>query len=312
MERYLDSPGAMPFPTVQMLASRGCPYGCLFCLWPQVMYGGQTYRAREVSDVLGEMEEMVKKFKFQSVYFDDDTFGLKKEWIHDFCDAFIERNKAGRINVPWAMMTRPDVVDEEILDKLKRTGLWAIKYGMESADQTLVNNIGKNLDIEYSKRMIMYTHSLGIKTHLTFTFGLPGETKKTINHTINTALALDPFSIQFSITTPFPGTKYYDHVEERGFLASRNLDDYDGNTKSVIRTEALRPRDLVWARQKAYRLWNRRIAARRLKKRLKKLHCLLLRLRQGKNCMYVAYLFAVTFVYYVYLTYVRVFRKAQI
>jgi anaerobic magnesium-protoporphyrin IX monomethyl ester cyclase len=312
MHRYLDSPGEMPFPTVQMLASRGCPYGCLFCLWPQVMYGGQTYRVRDAFDVLDEMEEMVKTFRFRSIYFDDDTFGLNKEWLREFCEQFIKRNKEGRINVPWAMMTRPDVVDIDTLELLKKTGLWAVKYGMESADQTLVNNICKGLDVEYAKQMIRYTHTLGIKTHLTFTFGLPGETKKTIAHTIKTVLDLEPFSVQFSITTPFPGTKYFEQVKKNGHLTSRKLEDYDGNTKSVIRTESLRPAALVRAKNRAYRVWNRQRATGRLKKRLKKTKCFCERLRFDKRFFLFVWLLCMTVVYYVYLTYAKVIRKAEV
>lgn len=312
MQRYLDSPGEMPFPTVQMLASRGCPYGCLFCLWPQVMYGGQTYRVRDVTDVLDEMEEMVKTFQFRSIYFDDDTFGLNTEWLREFCTQFIERNKKGRINVPWAMMTRPDIVDIDLLELLKKTGLWAVKYGMESADQDLVNAIGKRLDVEYAKQMIRYTHTLGIKTHLTFTFGLPGETQKTIRHTIKTVLDLDPFSVQFSITTPFPGTKYFEHVTKKGHLTSRKFDEYDGNTKSVIRTDSLKPAALVRAKKKAYRIWNRYKAAGRLKKRLKKIKCFMDRLRVGRRLALFAWLFFITFIYYVYLTYAKVIRKKEV
>lgn len=266
LEKYIDSPGAMPFPTVQMLASRGCPYGCLFCLWPQVIFGGRNYRVRDYHDVLNEMEHVIEKYGFRSVYFDDDTFGLKKEWLHSFCDELIKRRQAGRLKVPWAMMTRPDVLDEELLVKLKNAGLWAIKYGIESGNQKLINQIGKNLDLRYAIKIIKKTHELGIKTHLTFTFGLPGETRATITRTIKTALKLDPYSVQFSITTPFPGTAYYDYVKKEGLLTSTLLADYDGNTKSVIRTKTLAPSKLVAARKRAYLAWNRHVKIRALKK----------------------------------------------
>ncbi len=314
MERYIDSPGAMPFPTVQMLASRGCPYECMFCLWPQVMYGGRNFRVRDPKDVLNEMEAMVRDFHFKSVYFDDDTFGLDKKWTHEFADQLIERNRQGRINVPWAMMTRPDAVDEEILRKLKRSGLWAVKYGIESGNQMLVNNIRKNLDLNNAKRIVKLTHALGIKTHLTFTFGLPGESKETVNQTIKTALELDPFTVQFSITTPFPGTKYFDIVSRNGNLLSKDWNDYDGNTKSVIHTDSLTAEDLVRARRKACRLWSRHFALRRVRIRIKKY----LPVKKGvhrmkkKNIFYLAYLFFITVIYYSYLAYVRTLRNAKI
>ncbi|MDD5155015.1 MAG: radical SAM protein, partial [Candidatus Omnitrophica bacterium] len=203
MQKYLDAPGEMFTPSVQIMASRGCPFGCQFCLWPQVMYQGHHYRVRTVKDVIDEMEYLVRQKGFRSVYFDDDTFNIGKSRMLSFCQEIRER---GLDKVQWAIMARPDLMDEEILDNMKKAGLWAVKYGMESANQHLVDNIGKSMDLKKAEKMIRYTQKLGIKTHLTFTFGLPGETKQTIAKTIKYVEKLDPFSVQFSITTPFPGT----------------------------------------------------------------------------------------------------------
>ncbi|MBN1492884.1 MAG: radical SAM protein, partial [Candidatus Omnitrophica bacterium] len=213
MHLYLDAPGEMLTPSVQILASRGCPFPCQFCLWPQVMYQGRTYRTRDVTNVIDEMEHLVKQQGFRSVYFDDDTFNIGKERMLEFCR---EIRKRGLEKTQWAIMARADLMDEEILDEMKLSGVWAIKYGVESASQSLVDNIGKSMDLKETEAMIRYTQKLGIRTHLTFTFGLPGETHETIEKTTQWALELNPFSIQFSIMTPFPGTKYYDYLKEKG------------------------------------------------------------------------------------------------
>ncbi|MEI7902467.1 MAG: hypothetical protein WCK89_19635, partial [bacterium] len=71
MAKYLDLPGNIPAPSAQMFASRGCPFGCNFCLWPQVLYQGNHYRTRDLEDVVDEMEFLIKKMGFKSVYFDD-------------------------------------------------------------------------------------------------------------------------------------------------------------------------------------------------------------------------------------------------
>ncbi|MFA5146524.1 MAG: radical SAM protein [Candidatus Omnitrophota bacterium] len=205
MERYNDTPGGIPMPSAQMIASRGCPHGCTFCLWPQVMYGGRNYRTRSPDDVVREMKHLTGDLGFRSVYFDDDTFGLNRGWLKEF----IREMREADLNIPWAMMTRPDSMDRDILNELKGLGLCAVKYGFESADQDIVNKCGKKLDLLYAKDIIAYTKSLGIKVHLTFMFGLPGETRKTIKETIDLALGLDPHSAQFSIATPFPGTRYF-------------------------------------------------------------------------------------------------------
>jgi len=72
---------------------------------------------------------------------------------------------------------------------------------------------------------------------------------------INYVLKLDPESVQFSIMTPFPGTKFYDQLKKQKMIVSDNFNDYDGNTRSVIRTEELNPEDIKRAQERAYSVW---------------------------------------------------------
>lgn len=260
MQKYLDAPGEMLIPSAQIMASRGCPFGCQFCLWPQVMYLGRHYRSRTVKDVVDEMEHLVRKKGFQSVYFDDDTFNVGKTRMLSFCQEIRQR---GLDKTQWAIMARPDLMDEEILEAMKRAGLWAVKYGLESADQLLVDNIDKSMDLKKAERMIRYTQDLGIKTHLTFTFGLPGENKHTIEKTIKLVKKLDPFSVQFSITTPFPGTRYYENLDKQGLIVCKDLSCYDGHYKSVIKLDGLSPADLEIAKARAYKIWEEHVRKKR-------------------------------------------------
>ncbi|MBP7836005.1 MAG: radical SAM protein [Candidatus Omnitrophica bacterium] len=252
MEKYCDTPGAIPLPSAQMTASRGCPFGCSFCLWPQVMYHGNQYRTRKLGDVVDEMEYLVKEMGFKSVYFDDDTFNIGKERMLEFCRLLIDR---GLNRIPWAIMARPDLMDEEMLTRMKEAGLAAIKYGVESSSQELLDKCGKNMDLQKAEKMILLTNDLGIKTHLTFTFGLPGETKQSIDQTIKFALKLKPYSVQFSITTPFPGTRYFNELDSQGLIVNKNWNEYDGNFKSVIRLEHLSQETLEFSRSRAYKIW---------------------------------------------------------
>ena len=95
-----------------MIASRGCPFGCNFCLWPQTLFGGTIYRARGVKDCIAEMEFLIKEKGFKSVYFDDDTFNVGKKRMLEFSNEIIKR---GLCKTPWAIMARPDLMDREIL-----------------------------------------------------------------------------------------------------------------------------------------------------------------------------------------------------
>ncbi|MBU1912677.1 MAG: radical SAM protein, partial [Candidatus Omnitrophica bacterium] len=251
MDRYNDTPGDMPIPSVQIYASRGCPYRCKFCLWPQVMYQGNHYRTRDIVDVVNEMEYLVKEMHFKSIYFDDDTFNVGKERMLRLSDEI----KARGLNIPWAIMARADLMDLEILERMRDAGLFAVKYGVESATQEHLDRIDKNMDLKKTEEVIKLTKRLGIKTHLTFTFGLPGETKESIKKTIDMALKLDSVTVQFSIATPFPGTAFYREMKEKGQIVSENWDEYDGNHKSVVAFHSITKKDLEEAIRSAYRQW---------------------------------------------------------
>jgi len=237
---YCDTPGQIPMPSVQMWASRGCPYGCVYCAWPQIMYGNRTYRERDPIAVVDEMEYLVCEQGFKSVFFDDDTFNIGKQRILKMCSEIDRRG----LEVPWAVMARADTMDAELLTALKGAGLRGLKYGVESASQEILNRCGKALDLKKVNEMVRLTKKLGIWVHLTFMFGLPGETMETMNKTIDLALSLDPDSLQFSIATPWPGTEFYKEVERRGFLVSKDFSEYDGCKVAVVRTESLTQEDL--------------------------------------------------------------------
>jgi len=251
IKKYNDAPGDIPSPCGSMWASRGCPFKCSFCLWPQVMYSGNSYRPRKVVNVVDEMEYLVKKMGFKSIYFDDDTWNIGRGRILSFCDELLNRD----FRIPWAIMARAELMDEKLLERLRHAGLFAVKYGVESASQQLLNNISKGTDLKRVEDIIKYTKYLGIRTHLTFTFGLPAENKHTIRETINYAIKMDPTSVQFSLATPFPGTRFYEQMEKGGYILTKNWEKYDGNHRSVIKTDALSAKQLQKAKKTAYLEW---------------------------------------------------------
>jgi radical SAM superfamily enzyme YgiQ (UPF0313 family) len=258
MNNYHDEPGSIPRPSVQMWASRGCPFGCVFCAWPQIMYNSRRYRMRSVRDTVDEMEWLVREWGFASVYFDDDTFNIKK----DRTVAFAREVRQRRLGVPWAIMARADLMDRETLEELKASGLYALKYGVESSEPALLGQMDKGLDIGQVREAIRVTHELGIKMHLTFLFGMPGETKETARRTIDLALEADAESVQFTVATPFPGSRYYHELERAGRLLSNDFEKYDGFRSAVIKTDSLDPKDLEAILAEANRRWQEHRLAR--------------------------------------------------
>ena len=239
MLNYHDEPGNISTPSAQMWASRGCPFKCIFCAWPQIMYGNNDYRTRDIIDLADEFEWLIKEWRFKSIYFDDDTFNVNKKRIKAFCEELIRRG----LNVPWAAMSRADLVDEKLLRVMRASGVQALKFGIESADQNAVDNMEKSLNLTKAVQNIRLTHNYGIKTHLSFMFGLPGETRESCEKTLQMAKDLNPESLQFTVASPFPGSKFMKHLEDKGHLVGK-VTDADGFRTSVVRTEAMSNEEL--------------------------------------------------------------------
>jgi radical SAM superfamily enzyme YgiQ (UPF0313 family) len=261
MGLYHDNPGDIPHPSLQLLGSRGCPYKCNFCVWPQVVYEDNKYRTRSARNMADEIESMFRQdgFPYRSYYFDDDTWNIGDKRLAEFADELIAR---GLEHIPWGAMCRADTLKKETLAKLRKAGLAAVKYGVENGNQKIVDDCGKKLNLQVLRDMVAYTHDLGIRTHLTFSFGLIGETHETMQQTLDLALELNPHTVQFSISTPFPGTGFYKYASERNLLLTKDFSAYDGMSRSVVRADALTADELENFLVHAYRTWHQHEARR--------------------------------------------------
>lgn len=252
---YFDGVCGLERPQLQLMATRGCPYGCIFCAWPQMLFRGPRYRKRSAQDVVDEIQANLAKIPYKSIYIDDDTFNISKDYVIELAGKLREAGIAGRI--PWSTMGRADLMDRPTLTALAEAGLFSIKYGVESGDQGIIDEIDKRMNVQKNIDMIRLTKELGIRVHLTFTFGLPSDTVETIEQTIDLACSLPADTVQFSIATPFPGTEMYRMYDEKGWIVSKNWDDYNGSTVAVSRTENFTAKQLENYVVEAYRRFDK-------------------------------------------------------
>ncbi|MCZ7584438.1 MAG: radical SAM protein [Deltaproteobacteria bacterium] len=129
------------------------------------------------------------------------------------CDEIINRKQ----KVYFAIRSRVDLVNPEMLKALKEAGCKRIYYGIESGDEDILKTLKKKTTIRTIIDSIKETRKQGIDTFGYFMVGNPGDTPQTINDTINLAVDLDLNYAQFSKVTPMPGTALYDMlIEETG------------------------------------------------------------------------------------------------
>jgi radical SAM superfamily enzyme YgiQ (UPF0313 family) len=237
-ERYHE-PNFIALPWITMITSRGCPYQCTFCLWPQVMYGNR-FRTRNPRNVVDEMEYCITRYRPGEIFFDDDTFTIGKRRVLQMCDEILARG----IDVIWSCMGRVDTVDEEMLSRMRRAGCRKIKFGVETGSPDIMAAIKKNIDLAKVPVAFEAAKRCGLEVHGTFMIGLPGETPETVRQTIALAKNLPNDSLQFSIATPFPGTEFYNHCRENGILVTDDYQNYDGTFGAVMSYPTLSKQDI--------------------------------------------------------------------
>lgn len=224
-KRYWDGcPAGMIFPHAQVWSSRGCPYKCIFCVWPATMTGNdpdgagvRKVRRYSADYMLGFLTEIVERYHYRSIYFDDDTFNLGDRHTLAMCEVMRQ------IGLPWAAMCRADTVKMDTWRVMRESGCFGVKIGFESGNQWVVDNIvNKHLDLSYATEVVHELKRLGIMVHGTFTYGLPGETPEQMMDT-KRYIAQTPFD-----TYQESGTAVMDGTPLGTLLERGNLDKYSG------------------------------------------------------------------------------------
>jgi len=207
--RYLDSnPRGVQVPQAQVWSSRGCPYKCIFCVWPATMTGNdpdgtgkRTVRHYSAEYMEAFLSEIVGRYGFRSVYFDDDTFNLGSRHVERMCAVM------RKIGLPWAAMCRADTSAMELWREMKDSGCYGVKIGFESGSQTVIDTIvNKRLDLMQEREAVAEIKRVGMTVHGTFTYGLPGETHEQMLETRRYAESLGLDTRQESGCAEIEGT----------------------------------------------------------------------------------------------------------
>jgi radical SAM superfamily enzyme YgiQ (UPF0313 family) len=202
---------------------RGCPYSCIFCY--KVM--GSSVRSQSAQVVLDQVAHFIRRFDLTQVGFLDDNFTLDRDRTFSIL-AGIEGKGFSR-KVHFGCQTRVDLVDQDLLKQMGKSGFFIISYGVESGQPSVLERIGKKIDLAQAQAAISWSRAAGISTQANFIIGYPFETRAQVKATINFALKLDPDFCVFSILTPFPGTPVREMVlkgDGGGRLISRRWSHY--------------------------------------------------------------------------------------
>lgn len=236
-DKYYDPSMPTPRPQLQIYASKGCPFKCTFCQWPQIMYGRKV-ALRKPGLVAQEIKEAINFHGIKSVFFDDDTFNMGNARISELCDELKE------IGLPWTMMGRFDTSPEWLYDKMVDSGCVGMRFGIETFNLEILKNVKKGIERKDFKKILenITNNHPQLMIHLTMMKDMPGQTEEIHQEDMKILKDLgystkNPYrSYQLSRCAPFPGTEMYKELgEEFGEEALNEFKLYDGGKETIMK-----------------------------------------------------------------------------
>ncbi len=212
------------FPKFAMVSSRGCPHACAFC---QKSRSG--YRSHSPEYVVDEMEHLIREFGVKDIAFVDSLFCANKKRVHKICDEMIRRGVNKKIS--WTCSSRVEVVDKELLQKMKDAGCWRTRFGVESGSDKVLDFISKGITKEKIRNAITSAHEVGLRPKAFFMVGHMPDTRETILETIEFAKSLPLHDVTVQINTLLPQTPQMEVWKREGHKWGRIFNESD-NEKS--------------------------------------------------------------------------------
>jgi anaerobic magnesium-protoporphyrin IX monomethyl ester cyclase len=192
--------------SLNIVASRGCPYRCNWCAKP--IYG-DSFSVRSAAHVAEEMRQLKCDFGAGHLWFADDIFGLRPKWVRELATE-VERLDAA---VPFKMQSRVDLMTAGNVSSLRRAGCAEVWMGAESGSQKILDAMDKGTRVDQIAKARENLRHEGIRACYFLQFGYPGETWHDIQNTIRLVRDTRPDEIGVSVSYPLPGTKFFDRVQ---------------------------------------------------------------------------------------------------
>ncbi|MBN2293460.1 MAG: B12-binding domain-containing radical SAM protein [Pirellulales bacterium] len=197
------------FPTVFIQHSRGCSFKCNYC--PYIVLENNT-RFRNPEAVVDEIRHDMQQWGFRSFKFRDPLFGLDRKQVYRLAELI------GRLprRIQFSIETRIDLMRPEILRVLKRVGLTSITVGIESPDESTLEQYRRAaINSDRQRDFVSLCRSMGIRTVAGFLIGFPEDTVSSVRSVLNYAKLVGPTYANFNVVTPYPGTEFFEQIKDK-------------------------------------------------------------------------------------------------
>lgn len=202
-------------PKTSMITSRGCPYSCIFC--DKAVFG-KAYRYHSAGYVADEIEQLLQDYHIKDIAFVDSTFfpTRKKIW------QLLNEIKKRKLRFSWTCSVRANIVTRELLKAMKYAGCWRVRFGVESGNDYVLNQLRKGINKEQVQRAVSWAEEVGLQPKGFFMVGHLFDTPETIQESIEFACQLPLKDVTVQINTPMKGTEQFEKAIEYGTMVARD------------------------------------------------------------------------------------------
>ncbi|MCK5242313.1 radical SAM protein [bacterium] len=234
-------PFMLAHPMTAMLTDYGCPFGCTFCVIPNLGFG-----LRPIEDIIKEMQ-LLQKNRVREIFFLDQTFGVRRDRTLQLCEA-MESNK---FKFQWSCFSRADVLNHEMLDAMARVGCHTIIFGVESGSDATLEQYHKKMNLDLIRETLSNCRKAGIRVAATFMLGLPGETEAQARKTIQLALELPLDYAAFNVAVPRAATQLRKESIAQGLIDEHISTMDQSGIDGAISTQELSAQQILVLRKEA-------------------------------------------------------------
>lgn len=198
--------------TLPIMTSRGCPYGCIYCVSYKTQ--GKMFRGRSAQNVVDEIETFINKYKVDHFTILDDNFAFDRKRAIDICNEIVRRG----LKIKWQcdQGIRADRTDYEVYKAMKESGCTLIALGVENPDPEVLKKMNKGETIEDIKKSIKAARKAGLVVKAFFIIGCPGDNIKLVKKSIQFFKDMDIDLPRYSMMTAYPGSALWVWAEKNG------------------------------------------------------------------------------------------------
>ncbi len=216
MDKY--TAGTKRFGT--LMTSRGCPYNCIFC--SSSLQFGKIWRGHSTERVMTELRRLVYEYGIHEIEFLDDTFTLNMKRAVEISNNI----KAEKLDIKWSGSARVNLFNDEIAKAMKDSGAHTIYFGIESGNQKTLDFIGKGIKLQQAIDSVRKGNAAGLHTLGSFIIGFPYDTAEEVRNTIKFSKKVKVKIAQFTIATPYPGTRLWELAKSNNLIRTMDWKKY--------------------------------------------------------------------------------------